>query len=79
MNEAFYREDDQEKVQYLTAAVFGYFRMTGDLIFTSSGHSPGSLVPRRKTTWDWREEIAPYRQTTVEGIPLGLIPGTHYL
>jgi hypothetical protein len=49
MNEAFCREDDQEKVQYLTAAVFSYFRMTGDLIFTNSGHSLSSVVPRRKT------------------------------
>jgi hypothetical protein len=38
MNETFCREDDREKVQYATAAVFGNFRKTRDLIFTNSGH-----------------------------------------
>jgi hypothetical protein len=38
MNETFCREDDREKVQYATAAVFGNFRKTRDLIFTNAGH-----------------------------------------
>jgi len=38
MNEAFCREDDREKVQYATAAVFGNFRKIRDLIFTNAGH-----------------------------------------
>jgi hypothetical protein len=38
MNEAFCGEEDREKVQYATAAVFGNFRKTRDLIFTNAGH-----------------------------------------
>jgi hypothetical protein len=34
---------------------------------------------RNPTGWDWLDEKTPYRQATVEGIPLGLIPGIQYL
>jgi hypothetical protein len=38
-----------------------------------------TLGTTTENTWDWLEEKTPYPQTTVEGIPLGLIPGTQYL
>jgi phosphoserine phosphatase RsbU/P len=79
MNEAFRRDDDLEDVQYATAVVLGYFCKTGDLIFTNAGHPPPLWYHAAEKTWDWLHYETPYRQTRVEGVPLGLIPGTEYL
>lgn len=79
MNEAFRREDDPVEVQYATAAVFGYFCKTGELIFTNAGHPSALWYHAASKTWDWLHDETPYRQTTMEGVPLGLIPGTEYL
>jgi serine phosphatase RsbU (regulator of sigma subunit) len=69
MNEAFCREDDREKVQYATAAVFGNFRKTRDLIFSNAGHPFALWHDATENTWDWLDNKTPYRQTTVEIIP----------
>ncbi len=79
MNEAFRREDDPVDVQYATAAVFGYFCKTGELIFTNAGHPSALWYHAAAKTWDWLHDETPYKQTTMEGVPLGLIPGTEYL
>ena len=79
MNEAFRREDDPETVQYATAAVFGYFWKTGELVFTNAGHPAALWYHATEKTWDWLHDETPYKQTTMEGVPLGLIPGTEYL
>jgi len=71
MNEAFCREDDREKVQYGTAGVFSNFRKTRDLIFTNAGHPFALWHDATENTWDWLDNRTPYRQTTVEVIPLG--------
>jgi hypothetical protein len=78
INEAFTREDNREEVQYATAAVFGYFWKTRELIF-AAGHPFALGYHAMENTWDWLHDRMPYRQTTVEGIPLGLILGTEYL
>jgi hypothetical protein len=70
MNEAFCREDDREKVQYATAAVLSNFRKTRDLIFTNAGHPVALWHDATENAWDWLDR-KPYRQTTVEVIPLG--------
>jgi phosphoserine phosphatase RsbU/P len=79
MNEAFRREDDPVDVQYATAAVFGYFCKTGELIFTNAGHPSALWYHAAATTWDWLHDETAYKQTRMEGVPLGLIPGTQYL
>ena len=48
MNEVFCREDDREKVQYATAAVFSNVRKTRDLIFTNAGHPSASISAASK-------------------------------
>src|SRR5271163_3065093 len=78
MNEAFGRGDDPKEVQYATAAVIGYFCTTGELIFTNAGPPPLRYHAREKS-WHWLRDETPYRETRVEGVPLGLIPGTDYL
>jgi len=78
INEAFRREDDRQEVQYATAAVFGYFWRSRELIFTNAGHPFALWYRGRDKTWDWLHDQTPYAQTTVEGVPLGLIVGTEY-
>lgn len=78
INEAFRRDDNPDDVQYATAAVFGYFCQTGDLIFTSAGHPAALWYHANEKAWDWLHEDTPYAATTFEGVPLGLIPGTEY-
>ena len=79
MNEAFRREDDLKEAQYATAAVLGCSCATGELIFTNAGHPPPLWYHASEKTWDWLHDATPYRQTRIEGVPLGLIPGTEYL
>jgi len=79
MNEAFRREDDPKEVQYATAAVLGYCCATGELIFTNAGHPPPLWYHAREKTWHWLSDETPYSETRIEGVPLGLLPGTDYL
>jgi phosphoserine phosphatase RsbU/P len=79
MNEAFRRDDDPRDVQYATAAVLGYFCKTGELIFTNAGHPSALWYHATEKTWGWLHDETPYRQTAMEGVPLGLIPGTEYV
>jgi hypothetical protein len=71
MDAAFCREDDREEVQCATAAVFSNFRKTRDLIFTDAGHPFALWHDATENTWDWLNNKTPYRQATVEVIPLG--------
>jgi len=79
MNEAFRSNDHTENVQYATAAVFGYFCKTGELVFTNAGHPEALWYHAAEKTWDWLHDETPYRQAAMEGVPLGLIPGTDYV
>ena len=64
--------------QYATATLFAYYRPTRELVFTNAGH-PAALWFHAKThTWDWLESATPFARS-VEGLPLGLIPGTDYV
>jgi len=65
-------------VQYATAAVFGYFWKNSELVFTNAGHPSALWYHATEKTWDWLHDETPYNQTTIEGVPLGLIPGTEY-
>jgi sigma-B regulation protein RsbU (phosphoserine phosphatase) len=79
INEAFRRQDDPDDVQYATAAVFGYFWKTGELIFTNAGHPRALWYHAAEKAWDWLHDETLYKQSSVEGVPLGLIAGTEYL
>jgi phosphoserine phosphatase RsbU/P len=79
INEAFRRKDDPPDAVYATAAVLGYFCKTGELVFANAGHPAPLWYHARENTWDWLHEDTSYKQSRMEGVPLGLIPGTEYI
>lgn len=75
LNEAFVRQSAES--QYATAAVLGFYRETGELLFSSAGHPPVLWYRARDNSWDWLQVSTPFA-TAIEGLPLGLIPDTTY-
>ncbi len=63
---------------YATAALFAYCRSTRELVFTNAGHPPTLWYHAKSNTWDWLELATPFARS-IEGLPLGLIPGTDYV
>ncbi len=77
INEAFGSPSD-EFVQYATAAVLGYYSKTRELVFTSAGHPHPLWYRANQKSWEWLHEETPHAAKLVDGLPLGLIPGTDY-
>ncbi|HUI42160.1 MAG TPA: PP2C family protein-serine/threonine phosphatase [Terriglobia bacterium] len=75
LNEALVRESAES--QYATAAVLGFYLDTGELLFSSAGHPPALWYRARHNSWDLLEDTTPFA-VDIEGLPLGLIPGTTY-
>lgn len=75
VNEAF-RESGAGK--YATAIVLSLHRLTGRLAFTNAGHPPPMWYHSSDNTWGLLEEGDPLARRGV-GLPVGLIPGTHYV
>ena len=63
--------------QYATAAVLGFYFETGELLFSSAGHPPALWYRARDNSWDLLQDSTPFA-VEIEGLPLGLIPGTTY-
>jgi phosphoserine phosphatase RsbU/P len=76
LNESLRSEHDGE--QYATAVLFAYCRSTRELVFTNAGHPPALWYQAKSGTWDWLEPATPFARS-IEGLPLGLIPGTEYV
>lgn len=68
----------QRGEQYATAALFAYCHPTRELVFTNAGHPPALWYHARSRTWDWFEPATTFARS-IEGLPLGLIPGTDYV
>ena len=64
--------------QYATAALFAYCRSTRELVLTNAGHPPALWYHAKSGSWDWLETTTTFA-LSVEGVPLGLIPGTEYV
>jgi sigma-B regulation protein RsbU (phosphoserine phosphatase) len=62
---------------YATAAVLGFYFETGELLFTNAGHPPVLWYRAAEHSWDLLEAGTPFA-VDIEGLPLGLIPGTTY-
>ena len=77
INEAF-RDPAGPGSQYATAAVLGYYSGTRDLVFANAGHPPLLWYHADRDSWDWLREQTPPEEKAIEGLPLGLIPGTQY-
>lgn len=75
LNEAFASESVHS--QFATAAVLGFYFETGELLFSSAGHPPVLWHRARENSWDLLQDGTPFA-VDIEGLPLGLIPGTTY-
>jgi len=75
LNEEFARESVHGL--YATAAVLGFYFETGELLFTNAGHPPVLWYREAEKSWRLLEEGTPFA-VDIEGLPLGLIPGTTY-
>jgi sigma-B regulation protein RsbU (phosphoserine phosphatase) len=75
LNEAFVRESTVS--QFATAAVLGFYRETGELLFSSAGHPPALWYRAQEKSWELLQDCTPYA-VEIAGLPLGLIPGTAY-
>ena len=76
LNEALKRDTPHE--QFATAAVFGYYRVTCELVLTNAGHPPPLWYHTDSGSWDWLETTSPFL-VSHKDLPLGLIRGTSYL
>jgi serine phosphatase RsbU (regulator of sigma subunit) len=75
LNEAFLK--GATGVEYATAVVLGFYRQTGELLFSNAGHLPPFWYRAGEQKWDVLEADTPHARE-VEGLPLGVISGTHY-
>jgi serine phosphatase RsbU (regulator of sigma subunit) len=76
LNDAFPK--DTSGLKYASAVVLGYYRETGELLFTSAGHPPPLWYRAERGAWELMLEDSPSAREAIEGLPLGLIPGTQY-
>ena len=75
LNDAFL--EGATGVQYATAVVLGFYRQTGELLFSNAGHLPPFWYRAGEQKWHVLEAGTPHARE-IEGLPLGVIPGTHY-
>jgi sigma-B regulation protein RsbU (phosphoserine phosphatase) len=66
------------KGRYATAVVLGILRDGGETAFTNAGHLPPLWYRSGSASWTWLDEEACREECAIEGLPVGLIPGTDY-
>jgi len=76
LNDAFPKDDSGMK--YASAIILGFYRGSGELLFTNAGHLPPLWYRADKREWSFLREDSPAAKDSIEGLPLGLIPGTSY-
>jgi phosphoserine phosphatase RsbU/P len=76
LNESLRNEGERE--QYATLVLFAYCRSTRELVFTYAGHPPALWYQAKTRTWEWLDPATTFARS-IEGLPLGLIPGTEYV
>jgi sigma-B regulation protein RsbU (phosphoserine phosphatase) len=64
--------------QYASAMLFAYYAPTRELVFTNAGHPPALWYRADEDQWEWLDSGSPHARN-IEGLPLGLIPGTNYV
>lgn len=75
LNEAFLGASAE--IPYATAAVLSFYRDTGELLFSNAGHPPPLWYRASERSWHFLEDCTPFA-VDIEGLPLGVIPGTTY-
>lgn len=76
LNDAFPK--DGAGMKYASAVILGFYRGTGELLFTNAGHLPPLWYRAQDGEWIFLREDSPAVKDAVEGLPLGMIPGTNY-
>jgi sigma-B regulation protein RsbU (phosphoserine phosphatase) len=64
--------------KYATAVILSLHRVTGRLVFSNAGHLPPLWYHARQQAWGWLKEDDDPLAKKGWGLPIGLIPGTHY-
>jgi phosphoserine phosphatase RsbU/P len=64
--------------QYASAMLFAYYAPTRELVFTNAGHPPALWYRSDVNDWEWLDSGSAHAHA-IEGLPLGLIPGTNYV
>lgn len=75
LNEAFLSAS--ARGPYATAAVLSFYCNTGELLFSNAGHPPPLWYRASERSWHFLEDCTPFA-VDIEGLPLGVIPGTAY-
>ncbi len=76
LNDAFPK--DSSGVKYASAVILGFYRGSGELLFTNAGHLPPLWYRAASKEWEFLKEDSPALKDSIEGLPLGLVPGTGY-
>jgi len=63
---------------FATCTILGYYCEGRQLLMTNAGHMPPLHYSAMESAWRWLDEQAPFHRTKLTGLPLGLIPDTHY-
>lgn len=76
LNDAFPK--DATGMKYASAVILGFYRGSGELLFTNAGHLPPLWYRAATDEWAFLKEDSPAVKDSVDGLPLGMIPGTNY-
>jgi sigma-B regulation protein RsbU (phosphoserine phosphatase) len=76
LNDAFPK--DRGGLKYASAAILGLYTGSGEVVMTNAGHPPPLWYRATGGKWELMVEDSPSAKGAVEGLPLGLIPGTDY-
>ncbi len=76
LNQAF--QAAVEPGHFATAALFGLYCVTGELVATNGGHPPPLWYRAARGEWELLGDASP-SETGDIGLPLGLIDGTSYV
>ncbi len=67
-----------EGAKFATSTILGYYRYHRRLLVTNAGHLPPLHYSALDGGWQFLDAQARSYEPTLAGLPLGLIPGTHY-
>lgn len=67
-----------EGAKFATSTILGYYRYHRRLLVTNAGHLPPLHYSAFDGDWQFLDVQARSYEPTFTGLPLGLIPGTHY-
>jgi serine phosphatase RsbU (regulator of sigma subunit) len=76
LNREFAGKDGHLK--YATVILLGFYLKTRRLLYTNAGHPPPLWYRAQEKKWEFLREEHDGGSVDFNGLPLGVIPGTHY-